>query len=170
MAIEKADLKQIYDTHQQAMFNFALRWVFDFSLAEELVHESFLALWEKRDSIEKIKVKSYLFKTIQNKAINWRRKQKFLNAFSLVENEVEDSQNLQESQIALNQELIEMREALENLPMNYRKVLLLSFYGEFSYQEISEQLCISEGTVASRKSRAIEMLRVKLKVGSEYAI
>lgn len=167
MAIDKNDLHSIYQAHHQALYNFAIRWVFDFALAEELVHEAFLALWEKRDTIEVERVKSYLFKTTQNKAINFLRRQKFLAYFALAPECQTDSL---ETEMLDQEEIKKMKHCLGQLPLNYRKVLLLSYYGEFSQKEISTQLNIAEGTVASRKSRAIDLLKDSFNMGVEYAI
>jgi len=61
-----------------------------------------------------------------------------------------------------NQRLLE--HAIEELPVHYREILLLSEVEEMSYQEISETLCIPIGTVMSRLSRARRALRSGLGV------
>lgn len=48
------------------------------------------------------------------------------------------------------------------LPETHRSVLILSVYEELTYDEISEALEISAGTVASRKNHAIAMLKRRL--------
>ncbi len=55
-----------------------------------------------------------------------------------------------------------VRDAVMELPESHRSVLILSVYEEMSYDEIAEALDISPGTVASRKSHAITMLRRRL--------
>jgi len=55
-----------------------------------------------------------------------------------------------------------LRNAIEELPVHYREVLLLCEMEEMSYQEISETLCIPIGTVMSRLSRARNALRSSL--------
>ena len=59
-----------------------------------------------------------------------------------------------------NQRLLQS--AIEELPVHYREILLLSEVEEMSYQEISETLCIPIGTVMSRLSRARRTLRSSL--------
>jgi RNA polymerase sigma factor (sigma-70 family) len=53
-----------------------------------------------------------------------------------------------------------VQQALEQLPVAYREVLLLCEVEEMSYQEISATLAIPMGTVMSRLSRARRALRV----------
>jgi RNA polymerase sigma-70 factor, ECF subfamily len=59
-----------------------------------------------------------------------------------------------------NQQLV--REALEELPLPFREILLLCEVEEMSYQEIGETLSIPQGTVMSRLSRARAELRKRL--------
>src|SRR6266852_9736649 len=56
-----------------------------------------------------------------------------------------------------NRELLQS--AIDDLPVNFREILLLCEVEEMSYQEISETLSIPIGTVMSRLSRARQMLR-----------
>lgn len=55
-----------------------------------------------------------------------------------------------------------VQQALEQLPVAYREVLLLCEIEEMSYQEISTTLAIPMGTVMSRLSRARRALRVQV--------
>jgi RNA polymerase sigma-70 factor (ECF subfamily) len=59
-----------------------------------------------------------------------------------------------------NRELVQ--KALEELPVNFREILLLCEVEEMSYQEIAETLSIPQGTVMSRLSRARKALRTNL--------
>jgi RNA polymerase sigma-70 factor (ECF subfamily) len=52
--------------------------------------------------------------------------------------------------------------ALDEVPREFREVVLLSDVQEFSYREISEMLSIPIGTVMSRLSRGRKQLRMKL--------
>ncbi len=56
-----------------------------------------------------------------------------------------------------------VQQAMEQLPVAYREVLLLCEVEEMSYQEITATLGIPIGTVMSRLSRARKMLREGLR-------
>ena len=56
--------------------------------------------------------------------------------------------------------------ALDDVPRDFREVVLLADVQEFSYKEIAEMLGIPIGTVMSRLSRGRKQLRVKL---ADYA-
>jgi len=57
----------------------------------------------------------------------------------------------------------QLQNAIENLPLHYREILLLCEVEEMSYQEIAETLSIPIGTVMSRLSRARKTLRDELR-------
>ena len=60
-----------------------------------------------------------------------------------------------------NQQLVQ--EAIAELPLHFREILLLCEVEEMSYQEIAETLVIPQGTVMSRLSRARAALRELLR-------
>jgi RNA polymerase sigma-70 factor (ECF subfamily) len=60
-----------------------------------------------------------------------------------------------------------VREAIEELPVHLREILLLCEVEEMSYQELSETLAIPQGTVMSRLFRARKALRVLLQTRVE---
>ncbi|MGH9499354.1 MAG: RNA polymerase sigma factor [Terriglobales bacterium] len=55
-----------------------------------------------------------------------------------------------------------VQDAIDELPVHFREILLLSEVEEMSYQEIAETLSIPQGTVMSRLSRARKALRCNL--------
>jgi len=56
-----------------------------------------------------------------------------------------------------------LQETLEQLPVNFREILLLCEVEEMSYQEIAETMAVPIGTVMSRLSRARKALREALR-------
>jgi len=56
----------------------------------------------------------------------------------------------------LDEKKLRVRQAIDMLPENLRQVLLLAYFHEFKYQEISEVLDIPLGTVKSRLHAAME--------------
>lgn len=63
---------------------------------------------------------------------------------------------------ASQQEAVEVRSAVEGLPLKLRQVVALYYMQDFSTKEIADILRIPKGTVLSRLSRAREMLKAEL--------
>ena len=70
------------------------------------------------------------------------------------ENEYEKPYDIEKKET--NKELYEL---IQRLPQKYKEILLLFYYKDLTYEEISEILQIPEGTVRSRLSRAREKLK-----------
>ena len=60
-----------------------------------------------------------------------------------------------------------LQNAMDELPVHFREVLLLCEVEEMSYQEIAETLAIPIGTVMSRLSRARKVLRESLRLRTQ---
>lgn len=154
------EFETFFNQYEKPLYNFALRWVFSSAIAEEMVQEAYTKIWFKKESIKLETLKSLLFKTVQNQCINLLNRQKLKNKLLPLDiypftRGGSDS----ETELASNEELLKIKASLEKIPQKYRQILLLSYYGEFSYKEISEMLEIAEGTVASRKTRALGFLK-----------
>lgn len=57
---------------------------------------------------------------------------------------------------------IPLKEALRRLPSKYREIVLLKFFGGYTVSEIAMLLDIPQGTVATRLSKALSLLRLEL--------
>jgi RNA polymerase sigma factor (sigma-70 family) len=99
-----------------------------------------------------------LFRAALNLAINRRRRLKFWRFVSLetVEQETSDGKGYERTMPR------HIREAVDALPDRYRSVLLLTEVAGMNYGEVAGTLGIGEGTVGSRRSRALALLRKAL--------
>ena len=68
-----------------------------------------------------------------------------------------------ELQLPQRTDVLLMRRAIENLPVVFREVLLMSDVEEMTYKEIAETLSIPIGTVTSRLIRARQKVRKALR-------
>ncbi len=122
-----------------------------------------LALWDRRDKIVDIKdVKSYLYVVVRNKALAYLRQNKKEIPLDISGIEIEDHEGY--DAYIIEEELHTMLfNALKELPDRCRDVFLLSCIYQMPYKEISKELGISVNTVKSQRTRAIELLKMKLK-------
>jgi len=163
-SIDKQDFEQLFKTFFPSLIFFARKYLPDLDTAKEIVHNVFLNLWEKRDSIDTgTSLKSYLFTSVHNRCLNYIRDQK---KFSRDEYQFEKLE--QEEQLAshnpLEEQELESRimDALNNLPEKCREVFMLSRFEGKKYMEIAEKLGISVKTVETQMSKALRILREKL--------
>jgi len=142
-----------------------MKYVKDFETSEEIVQESFLSLWEKRDNIDMAQpVKAYLITTIRNKCLNWLRDHKKFNTDILhFEEYIPDHEDVSTDKLVEAEILKAIHNAIQELPEKCRKIFTLSRFGNLKYQEIADQLQISVKTVESQMSKALQHMRIRLK-------
>ena len=160
-----------------ALYNFAFHLTYNEDDANDLVQETFLKSYRFIDSYQQgTNAKAWLFKILKNGFINdYRRKSKrpMRVDFDPMVNysETDDDSNVQI--VDLRQEMFqgligdEVTRALNDLPVDFRTVILLCDIEEFSYEEIAKIIDIPIGTVRSRLHRARNLLKEKLR---EYAM
>lgn len=156
------NFKSLFDQYYEGIKSFLYYKIGDIEVAEDIVQEVFLKLWDKRNAIELKTVKSFLFTIANNMAINHLKHRSIV--FNFVRNE-----NKSEKVNSPHYEL-EMKEFKENLdrllaemPENYRIVFLMNRIDKLTYNEIAERLELSVKAIEKRMSNALSFLREKLK-------
>jgi len=150
------------EDYADGLFRFILNNIKDEEKANDIVQDSFEKLWKKVDDVNYIKAKSYLFSTAYHTMIDGIRKEKRIEDFSHVKQELH-SHNEQYSDL---QEIL--HKALGKLTEIQRTVILLRDYEGYSYGEIGEITGLNESQVKVYIYRA----RVFLKnyIGSLQAV
>lgn len=142
----------------------ALRLLKSPELAEDLLQELFIRLWEQRFKIDTDKtLGSYLYKIASNLAHDYFRKavrdqklrQQVLAISPVTYEPIEKVIYTKENKLLLDK-------ALSMLPEQQRTVFMLCKVEERSYQEVAELLNISVGTVNNHLTRANRSLRALL--------
>lgn len=163
--LTRARLEHFYRELEEPLYNFALRWLWDQACAEEVVHEAFVRVWQRRDEVLEETLKPFIYKIARNLCANELRKRKWKETFSALWND--GAPATPQDEFVRNHNLKQLREALESLPADLREVLVLLDYSDLNYAEAAAVLNIPAGTVASRRNRAIALMKEKMQ-GDEY--
>ncbi len=164
--------------HMEALYRTALRMTKNENDAEDLVQETFVKAYRFWDKFELgSNCRAWLFKIMTNIFINeYRSKSRSpmsVNVDDLDDNFLYGQLAADESTKSPEQELFskvfddDVKKAIENLPDDFRLVVILSFLEGFSYQEIADIMDLQLGTVKSRLHRGRKLLQKGL---LEYAI
>lgn len=157
----KDAFNQLYKTYWRQVYNFSRLYLNNLSVAEDVVQEVFVKLWESHDFIrEGENFKGLLFIITRNLIFNQHRKsvnEEFYKMTVLAAMEQPDF-NLEEEIEARNlSEYID--QLIEEMPPRRREIFNLSRKENKSYKEIAELLQISERTVENQISEALKFLR-----------
>jgi RNA polymerase sigma-70 factor (ECF subfamily) len=174
-AIRGDDLayKRLMQKYHDAIFNFIFRMVHDREQVEDLTQEAFIKAFSSLKSFnEEYAFSTWLYKIATNNCIDYIRKRK-LQMYSInkpIESRDSDfTFELPDESYEADRELIDdqrarmLKEAIEQLPEKYRRVIHLRHVDEKSYEEIAAMLKLPIGTVKAHIFRAREMLYKQLK-------
>ena len=130
------------DQFSDNLFRFVLKNIKDSDKAKDIVQDTYLKFWEKKDNVDVQKIKSYLFTTAYHTLIDVVRREKKQDSFDSIKEE----QYSTKSQYSDLQEIL--HEAIEQLPADQKAVILLRDYEGYTYDEIAQ---ITKMTVSQVK-------------------
>jgi RNA polymerase sigma-70 factor (ECF subfamily) len=150
--------------HFERLYNFACWLTQDRHEAEDLVQETYAKALKGFSSFQPgTNFRAWIYKILRNAFLTSRTGLKAAATVPLDVDGEEDAlpkvKDTPESILLQRSDWQLVQQALEQLPVAYREVLLLCEVEEMSYQEIAATLAIPMGTVMSRLSRARRALR-----------
>lgn len=150
-------LNELYKRYAPLLFNYLRRLVKDQEIAEDLLQETFLAVWEGASAFKgRSTVKTWMFRIAHNLTMTWLRN-KYRSSEEVVGQVMEFDDNPELLAIG-NWQTEQIQSALDELSTNHRAVIELAFAYGLSYSEIANIIDRPVGTVKSRISYAIRHL------------
>jgi RNA polymerase sigma-70 factor (ECF subfamily) len=141
--------------------SFAMKYTGDLDAAKNLVHEVFIHVWEKFDSLPAdTNYKSYFYTAVRNRCLNYiRDKKKFVAIENVAEHQLmEFNSTLESSELAQKIET-----GIASLPEKCRIVFELNRVEGLKYAQIAEKLNISVKTVEAQMSKALAVMKDHLR-------
>ncbi|MFK7953498.1 MAG: RNA polymerase sigma factor [Ekhidna sp.] len=159
----KSDLKEIYEEYFESLRGFLYYKTGDIDMAEDLVQEVFIKVWEKRAEIRKETVKSLLYTMANNLMINHFNHQKVVSKHQ-GEASHEMKMEQESPQFSLEEKEFEQKlnDSIKALPDGCREVFLMNRIDKLKYGEIAERLDLSVKAIEKRMSKAIGILKEQL--------
>jgi len=145
--------------HHQELYRYAFRLSGGVQDAEDLTQQAFLVAQQKLDQVRRAEcARSWLYAVLRNCYLKSFRR-RLPTPASVIDLDIDNiAQQIVEQEI--DGERLQL--ALDELPAEYKVVVLLFYFEQQSYREIAEELEIPPGTVMSRLSRAKSHLRKRL--------
>ncbi|MFI6999204.1 RNA polymerase sigma factor [Nocardia sp. NPDC050175] len=160
---DQACLRLLYDRHATAMLRVVRRMTAQSGVAEEILQETWLAVWRSADSFRgESSARGWLFGVTKRQAHNYLRKP-VPRATDLDEaEEIADPTGTVEDIVLANAARGDLASAVRDLPEHLRDVLLLVLVDDLAYSDVAAILDIPTGTVKSRMSHARKRLALAL--------
>lgn len=158
-------LAEAYRRHAGAVFALARRLLFDAALAEEVVQEVFLRIWNSPEKFDPARgsLRSYLLAQSHGRSVDLLRS----DASRRIREE-RDARRTAEAGYDLEHEVVDLsvaervKDALTTLPDGEREAIALAYFGGHTYREVAELLGEPEGTVKSRIRAGLKRMRTEL--------
>lgn len=151
-------MEELFKYNYRPLCLYALHYISDTGQAEDVVQESFAALWEKMEAGTAITNKrAYLYMTVRNRCLEHLRR-KGIKTESL---KPYDTYGIIDDDDAQERSQVEARlwTAIDSLPDKCREVFLMSKRDGLKYEEIADELGISANTVRNQISKALKMIK-----------
>lgn len=157
--------EELYRRYAPAAYGIALRVVRDRGLAEEVAHESFMAVWTAPESYDPARgrFRSFFLSLVHHRAVDVVRKEERLRDRERRVNRPEVPDEDVSETVAEEADLAdrrrEVREALDALPKEQRDVIELMYFRGWTQSKIARETGIPLGTVKTRALAAMRKLR-----------
>lgn len=157
--------KELFDIYYMPLSIYALKYCDSFQLAEDIVQELFVKLWDEKLYMKlEGAISPYLFKSVKNNTLQIMKGQSKYQF-----EEIEDQINalMDDDQLdfaAIEDEKRKLYKEVEALPEKGREVFKAIVLQNMKYKEVAEQLGISVNTVKTHYSRALKQLRSSLDI------
>lgn len=163
-SFDKKDLQACYDLYFEAIRNYVFFKVKDAALAEDIVQETFIKLWNKRSTIRKETIKSLLYTIANNTVINHFNHLKVVRSHEGQVKAGGVGKHEQSPHYLLEEKEFEekLNTIINNIPEGSREVFLMNRIEQMKYTEIAERLQLSVKAVEKRMSKALVIIRENL--------
>lgn len=160
----RAAFSRLFDFYAPRLKGMLMRAGMRSAQAEDVVQEVMLSIWRKAEQFDpaRAQASAWIYRIARNRQIDLIRRENRPLPDELILEE-EDSIDDASQVLALDQEGMQLRAALNRLAPEQRAVIEQAYMGELSHSEITAQTGLPLGTIKSRIRLALDRLRHELK-------
>jgi RNA polymerase sigma-70 factor (family 1) len=154
---------ELYNRYRKKVYSYSLKILKYPDRAEDIVHEVFLTLWQQDNLASILNLDAYLKVVTRNQTLKLLRRQQLeLKSNKNMFVAWQEVHNETEQEILLHDTYEQLRNGVEQLPPQQKKVYQLCREEGLKYEEVAEQLSISRLTVKTHMQHALRFLRAYL--------
>lgn len=153
-----ATIEDLFRLNYRPLCMFALHYLQDADLVEDVVQECFTVLWEKLElGADVANRRAYLYMSVRNRCLDHLRRKglpteslKPYDTYGIIDDDDAEERSVMEAKLWT---------AIDSLPEKCRQVFLMSKRDGLKYEEIAEELGLSVNTVRNQISKALNVLK-----------
>ncbi len=157
---------RLYDAYHGYLYHFSQKFVKSSALAEEVVHDVFLKLWETRTQLDSERsLKPYLSTICKNHIFNLiKRANREEAVMAEIRRSLAEVHNSTEEALFATELAQIVEQIIDQLPAQRQRVFRMYRFEELDLDAIARELQISKGTVKDHMAKANRFVRQNLKV------
>ena len=157
--------KKVFIPYHQKLYRIAYRIVQDAASAEDIVQDTFIKLWNKRDEMQRIdNTEAFAIIILRNTCLDHLRKTKN-DRYTDYDTDMPETTSLSK-QIEVQDEAEKIKYLINKLPDQQRQVMMMKHWDEYSDEEIEQVTGLSAGNIRVILSRARKTIREQyIKIG-----
>ena len=153
----------LMDTYHKKLCVYAKSLSRDIYVAEDIVQNIFLSVWEKRERLkDNYSIQSYLYQCVYNEFINQYRKKTTLITLEKEYIKTLNTIFKEEDTSELKRLIALVKQEIQELPPKCKEIFIMGKQEGLTYAEIAEHLNISFRTVENQMSKAFSLIREKV--------
>ena len=151
-------IEDLFRLNYRPLCLYALHYLQDADMAEDVVQECFTVLWEKLEQGTAVaNRRAYLYMSVRNRCLDHLRRKglpteslKPYDTYGIIDDDDAEERSVMEAKLWT---------AIDSLPEKCRQVFLMSKRDGLKYEEIAEELGLSVNTVRNQISKALNVLK-----------
>jgi len=156
--------EELFKNNYAKLCHFALQFLKDEDAAKDIVQETFVVYWNKKEDLdaEGVPATGFLFSAVRNACLNKLRREKLEHGF-LNQQDADPAEDAIVLNAMIRSEVIaELNHVITTLPVNCQRIFRMGYLEGLKNPEIAKELDISINTVKTQKKRGLELLKMRL--------
>ena len=162
---------ELYGQFRYRLCRFSFTIIHNREIAEEIVEDIFVSLWNNRNNISKIEnLPVYLYVSVKNRSLNElsRKAKELITApYDFLDFEIDDKVDNPQEKMITNEMFHRMHKAVNDLPARCKMIFKLVREDGLKYKEVSQILNISVNTIDVQMAIAVKRICQSLQVDKQ---
>lgn len=150
-----------YKNNYNIIVGYVYKRVVKWEDVEDIVSDSFIALWESKDNLKEENIKNYLYGVVRNKIADYLRRKYKIEIKSISFDEYEDIIKKEEESYKSKDYTNLIMRLTKDLKEREKKLINLKYIDKKSFREISEELNITINNTKVLHNRIIKKLKIQ---------
>ncbi|MCD0487932.1 RNA polymerase sigma-70 factor [Pedobacter sp. MC2016-14] len=159
--LDKQAFEQLYHRYAQKLFYYALKFVKSPEMAEDIVHDVFVKVWDNLNDLNPdFSIQAYLYRITHNSLLNLLKRGTVESRIvkEMLQHAEQTTPNTDQA-FQYKEALQQTKQAIATLPPKRKQIYELSRYDGLSHRQIAITLNIADSTVNNQMVKAIKSIR-----------